>query len=113
VPASDLAGAGMSRHLRPRNGAGESFVCFIRLFGRIAHLLERHILRRCAKRTRTASAAALLIKRRAPARRIARLKDGRALRLAQRRYGGCPRLPAEHGPRKAYRVVPGCSRPRN
>ena len=25
MPASDLAGAGMSRHLRPRNGAGESF----------------------------------------------------------------------------------------
>ena len=33
VPASILAGAGMSRHLRPRNGAGESFVSFIRLFG--------------------------------------------------------------------------------
>ena len=34
VPASVLAGAGMSRHLSPRNGAGESFVSFIRLFGR-------------------------------------------------------------------------------
>lgn len=33
VSASDLAGAGMSRHLRPRNGAGESFVSFIRLLG--------------------------------------------------------------------------------
>ena len=33
VPASILAGAGMSRRLRPRNGAGESFVSFIRLFG--------------------------------------------------------------------------------
>jgi hypothetical protein len=32
VPASNPAGAGMSRHLRPRNGAGESFVSFIRLF---------------------------------------------------------------------------------
>ncbi len=32
VPASVLAGAGMSRHLHPRNGAGESFVSFIRLF---------------------------------------------------------------------------------
>jgi hypothetical protein len=29
VPASDLAGAGMSRHLHPRNGAGETFVSFI------------------------------------------------------------------------------------
>ncbi len=32
VPASNPAGAGMSRHLHPRNGAGESFVSFIRLF---------------------------------------------------------------------------------
>jgi hypothetical protein len=39
VPASNLAGAGMRRHLRPsaacgaRVGAAESFVCFIPLFG--------------------------------------------------------------------------------
>jgi hypothetical protein len=33
VPASDLAAAGLSRHLRPWNGAGESFVSFIRLLG--------------------------------------------------------------------------------
>jgi hypothetical protein len=32
VPAPNPTGAGMSRHLRPRNGAGESFVSFIRLF---------------------------------------------------------------------------------
>ena len=36
MPASDLAAAGMSRHLRPRDGAGESFVSFIRLLGGIA-----------------------------------------------------------------------------
>jgi hypothetical protein len=36
VPASNPAGAGMSRHLRPRNGAGESFVSFMRLLGGLA-----------------------------------------------------------------------------
>ena len=36
VPASDEAGAGMSRRLHPWNGAGESFVSFIRLFGSTA-----------------------------------------------------------------------------
>jgi hypothetical protein len=34
VPASDLAGAGMRRHVHPGNHAAESFVSFIRLFGR-------------------------------------------------------------------------------
>jgi len=33
VPASALAGAGMRRHLDTSNGAAESFVSFIRLFG--------------------------------------------------------------------------------
>jgi hypothetical protein len=42
VPAPDLAAAGMSRHLRPRNGAGESFVSFIRLFGDTVTLPKRH-----------------------------------------------------------------------
>jgi hypothetical protein len=32
VPAPDLAGAGMSRHLHAGNGAGESSVSFIALF---------------------------------------------------------------------------------
>jgi hypothetical protein len=32
VPASDLAGAGMRRHVHPRNHAAESFVSFIPLF---------------------------------------------------------------------------------
>jgi hypothetical protein len=35
VPASDLAGAGMRRHLHTSNGAAESFVSFIRLLGGI------------------------------------------------------------------------------
>ena len=33
MPASDHAGAGMRRHFLPRNGAAESFVSFIPLFG--------------------------------------------------------------------------------
>jgi hypothetical protein len=32
VPASDLAGAGMKRHVHPGNHAAESFVSFIPLF---------------------------------------------------------------------------------
>jgi hypothetical protein len=32
VPASDLTGAGMRRHLRPGNGAAESFVSLVPLF---------------------------------------------------------------------------------
>ena len=39
VPASNLAGAGMRRHLHPRNGAAESFGSFIRLFDGIIHSL--------------------------------------------------------------------------
>jgi hypothetical protein len=36
VPASDVASAGMRRHVHPRNHAAESFVSFIPLFGSVA-----------------------------------------------------------------------------
>jgi hypothetical protein len=36
VPASDLAGAGMRRHVHAGNHAAESFVSFIPLFDRLA-----------------------------------------------------------------------------
>ncbi len=51
MPASNLASAGMSRHLRPRNGAGESFVSFIRLFGGTPRFapLQNHLANNCCE----------------------------------------------------------------
>ena len=47
MPASDLAGAGMRRHLRAGHGAAESFVSCIRLFG--GPLLREEVMRLVAR----------------------------------------------------------------